>query len=91
MTNRANIDSGELDKRGYLNILKQHVSGNKLIFDIDCSWNINSNDSSLDEEYISRVREIWDNTKEQQMILCDKLILHSNELKKQLKLVVERR
>ena len=57
---KVDINKEAYFKSSYLKFLKQMVSANKLLFDIDFNWNIN--DDIYDIEQIKRYKSIWKNS-----------------------------
>ena len=55
----------DIAKQEYLNMeylkeLKARVKANKIIFDVDYNWNIDSTSGEIDNESIKRVINTWD-------------------------------
>lgn len=55
---KVSIDKEEFNKMGYLNILKEKLDPEKILFDIDYNWNLGLN-NKLDNGSVSRIFETW--------------------------------
>lgn len=56
---KVDLDKEAYFNLGYLNILKERVSSEKLLFDIDFNWN--NNGDLLDYSQVHRLSTIWNN------------------------------
>lgn len=69
-----------VEMKGYLNIIKENLKGNKIIFDIDYNWNTLYPKSDYDYKCIERTKEVWE--EESGLVLGQNLIEHFPGLQK---------
>lgn len=67
---KSDIIKSELERIGYLRLLKEKVLISKLLFDIDYSWNIDPETADLDYDSVNRITQIW-NENDSQKLLSD--------------------
>lgn len=56
------------DADKYLQILKENISANQIIFDIDFNWNIDPKTNEIDNGAVERIKQTWENSGEQKKI-----------------------
>lgn len=58
----------------YLELLKQNIPIEQLVFDVDYNWNINPHTNQIDNEAVKRVKKVWQDKKEQERIFCKNIL-----------------
>ena len=58
----------------YLELLKQNIPIEQLVFDVDYNWNINPHTNQIDNEAVKRVKKVWKDKKEQERIFCKNIL-----------------
>lgn len=79
--NRLRCSKSDLTTYGYLSLIKNHVSADKIIFDIDFNWNINPETHCMDTVFIESIKAIWRDEKSQRKIFANNLLDHCSKLR----------
>lgn len=59
------------DSSNYLKMLKENISPDQIVFDIDFNWNINPKTGEIDNESVERIKQVWQDRTEQRKIFSE--------------------
>ncbi len=57
----------------YLQMLKEKVPVDQIVFDVDYNWNINPEDNKIDNDSIKRILSVWNKKEEQEKIFSQNI------------------